>query len=339
MCILCIALNLTATHVVHALRIHAELQTGPPNTTLHPRTSRSASTSSQRSHGPELAETTVAPVLPFVTADAIVTGEVHGGYDTDAAASWAGAARGLLHGKRRPSKYSQCNVCTVISCNKAAGICSGHCKKRRRLFTCRTSSGVTRVAGSCGSVNPPDPLSLEADPLEPRRTVEVAASAPFIGCANITGLPNACPAEGTRGILDGGLEFTVVRSSCEQYLYNLTCTQENSKTPFHPFGYCFCAIEYDGGGRVGGPCRLFELNYTAPRLRESDGVPISVYPEGNMTVTMYGERGVFDVRLYSYDTVFELGSVTVHAHMGLWEGVQDFQGMNLTLDGPLEDYH
>lgn len=328
-------MNLTATFFVHAVRIGTELQVGGPNGTLHQRISPFSSASMQLIHGPELASTTVAPALPFVTADAVVTGEVLWGYNTAAAGSWAGAARGLLHGKRSPSKYSQCNKCTLISCNKVTRICTGHCKKRRRLFTCRT---VGRAGGVCGSVDTPDPLSLTPDPLDPLRSVEIAATAPFIGCANITGLPNGCPAEGTRGMFDDGLEFTVYRSSCKQSLYNLTCTDGINRTPFHPFGYCVCELEYDGGGAAGGPCRLAELKYTAPRLQDTEGVPIRVFPAGNLTVTTYGVREEVDISTYSYDTVYEFVSATVNVEMVLWAALQN-GGTNLTLDGRLEDSH
>ena len=281
-----------------------------------------------------MAGATAAPAPPFVTVDAVVMEEILGGHDAAAAGSWAGAARGLLHGKRRPSKYSTCSMCTLISCNKDTKICSGHCKMNRRLFTCHTRG---RGSSVCYSVDKPDPLSLEADPLDPLRSVEVAATAPFIGCANITGLPSGCPAEGTRGVLDGGPEYTVLSSSCEQYLYNLTCAEGMNITPFHPFGYCTCMIGYDGGGVAPGPCSLSELDYAAPRLQDTDGVPVRVFPEGNMTVTTIGEREEVDIRTYRYDTVFDFSSVSVSVEMEVWAAVQT-GGTNLTLDGPLEEF-
>ena len=334
MCILYIAMTLMATPFVHALHSEDELQMGSPKPALYPDTSQSDSASTQSVYGPELSRTTATPALPVVAVDAVVVGEVLGGYNTIAAATWTGAARGLLHGKRRPEKYSKCSVCTLISCNMDTKICSGHCKRNRRLFTCRTRG---RAGGVCYSVDKPNPLSLEADPLDPLRSVEIATTAPYIGCANITGLPSGCPAEGTRGMLDGELEFTVRSSSCEQYLYNLTCAEGVNITPFHPFGYCTCLIEYDGGGVALGPCSLSELKYTAPRLQDTDGVPIRVTPAGNMTMTTYGEREEVDIRTYRYDTVFELGFVSVNVEMVLWAALQN-GGTNLTLDGPLEDY-
>jgi hypothetical protein len=43
----------------------------------------------------------------------------------------------LAHGKRRPSAYAVCPSCTIIGCNKQTQLCSGHCKKKAQLFTCR----------------------------------------------------------------------------------------------------------------------------------------------------------------------------------------------------------
>ena len=77
---------------------------------------------------PDMAGMIAAPALPFVMVDADVTQEILGGHNATAAGSWAGAARRLLHGMPRPSKYSTCSVCTLNSCKKDTKIYSGHCK-------------------------------------------------------------------------------------------------------------------------------------------------------------------------------------------------------------------
>eukprot|EP00892_Ulva_mutabilis_P008138 jgi/Ulvmu1/5697/UM024_0044.1 len=85
----------------------------------------------------------------------------------------------------------------MLTCTKST--CSGHCKTGRRLFTCRTR-GIFIASGFCNDEDKPDPLSLPAEPLDPLRSLSITATQPFIGCANITGLPNGCPASGTTGI-------------------------------------------------------------------------------------------------------------------------------------------
>ena len=332
MCILFIVISLAAVHLVHTLHSDTVVPLGIPSPSTHPPTSQLPLTTIQPVHGPELARNRLTPAIPFVSVDADVSGEIQGAYSTAALAAGAGSARRLLHGKRRPSAYVRCNACTIISCNQDTKICTGHCRKRQSLFTCRTR---TRVSGLCSSVNKTDPLSLEAGPLDPLHSVEITATAPFIGCANITGLPSGCPADGTRGVSDDGSEFTVLGSRCEQHLYNLTCTDVSR---FHPFGYCICAIVHDGGGAVTQPGSLSELDYAAPRLRESDGVPIRVFPEGNTTVTTYGVREEIDTRTYTYDTVFDLGFVSVNVEMVEWVSFPQI-GVNLTLAGPSKNHN
>ena len=302
------------------------------------RTSGSASHTSATSkasklfvHGPELADGTILPLLPFLMEDAEVTGEVRG---VDTAAGWAGAARTLLHGKRRPAKYSRCNVCTMISCNKNTNLCSGHCKRKGKLFTCRRK-GVTAAASPCTD-DRPEVSNLPADTLSPLRSVAVAATAPFIGCANITGLPSGCPAEGTRGVSDDGQRFTVLGSSCEQYRYSLQqCEREGpTVTPFYPFGYCKCVTKSNVGLLDLGACRLSELRYKAPRAADTGGVPVRVVPEGKITMTTYGESEELDLGRYRYDMVFNFLGATVDVEMVVRDAILN-EADDVTLDGPV----
>lgn len=44
-----------------------------------------------------------------------------------------------VHGPKNINKYPTCNRCRAIRCN-ASGSCSGHCKRRGRLFNCNTTN-------------------------------------------------------------------------------------------------------------------------------------------------------------------------------------------------------
>ena len=329
MCMLCIINSLAAMHIVHSLHDAAVLRLGTPTPTPAWHASRFASSSMKILHRSELAELKAPPALPFIAVDAVVTGEVWGGLNTDAAAGWAGAARGLLHGKRRPSAYTQCSECTVVQCNKATKVCTGHCKRKKKLFKCRTKYKSKRP---CYSADSPDPLNVEADSLESLDSVVVSIAGPYIGCANITGLPSGCPAEGTRGFNEfHSREYTVLSSSCRQHLYDLQCEQPL----FYPFGLCSCVIGFEDGNPAHVPCYFPHLNYTAPRLQDTGGVPVRVSSEGNTTVTMYGVREAHDARTLMVDHVFELGVATVHVEMEVWSA-HTGRGMDLTLEGPME---
>ena len=318
-------------HFVHALHDDAVLPMRPPNPVPHQRISRSSLTSSQIFHVSERTESKVAPTLPLVSADAVVTGKVRWGYNTVGTASWAGAARGLLHGRRRPSKYTRCPVCTEVHCNKGTGFCTGHCKKKATLFTCRP---IGRSANSCFDDSKRDPSTLEPDTLDSLDSVVVSTAAPYIGCANITGAPSGCPAEGTRGFNDERmLEYTVLSSSCEQHLYTPPCND----TLFYPFGYCSCVIGFEGGGPAHVPCYLPHLDYTAPPLQDTAGVPVWVIPEGNMTVTTYGIREEVDRRALMFDTVFDLGFASISVEMAVWTAHVG-PGEDIVLEGPFPDH-
>ena len=279
--------------------------------------------------GPGSAADTQVHVAPFLMADAEVTGEVRW---ADTVAGWAGAARGLLHGKRRPSRYSRCNVCTMISCNKDTGICSGHCKRGKRLYTCRRNS--LKAAKAPCIDNLPEISDLPAAALDPLHSVSVAATAPFMGCANITGLPSGCPTAGTRGEPDDGQRFTVLGSACKQYRYSIKQC-ERAFTPYYPFGFCVCLTRSDAGSINLAACRLPEVRYVDPAAEETDGVPVRVWPEGNTTMTLYGVREPLDLVRHRYNTSFHFLGATVDVEMVVEDALLS-DADSLTLDGPLE---
>ena len=330
---LCMLTIIFAVHVVSAAA-RDTLRASPLSSRSARHTSEAQEASQQVLRGPELADGMMHPVLPFLMADAEVTGEVKG---ADTAAGLATFTRALLHGKRRPSKYSRCPTCTMISLNKQTGTFSGHCKKRSKLFTCRRTGIVASSSGQCEG---PDIPNLPADTLPPLRSVSVTAPAPFIGCANITGLPSGCPTEGTRGESDDGERFTVMGSICIDYRYSIKQCENGrpNDTPFYPFGYCLCVTRTRDGSLYWGPCQLSELRYKAPDAAKTDGVPVRVAPEGNTTVTTYGVREELDLRGYSNDKVFNSTGVTVDVEMIVWDALLN-QGENLTLDGPLTLTH
>ena len=294
--------------------------------------SSEASNSKHILRAPELANGTILPVLPFIVGDAEVTGDA-GGEDT--AGGWAKSTRALLHGKRRPSKYSRCPTCTLISCNGVTGVCSGHCKRKSKLFTCQRD-GLEDIRSPCFD-DLPEISNLPADTLGPLRSVAVAATAPFIGCANITGLPSGCPAEGTWGESADGQMFTVLDSSCQQYRYSIKQCERgfHPVTPFYPFGYCECATRSNVGVIGKAACLLSELSYTAPDAAETGGVPVRVVPEGNMTMTTYGVREELDQNRFQYDAVLNSSGPAVAVEMRVWDALLN-DVLNITLDGLVE---
>lgn len=284
------------------------------------------------------------PSLPFVTHDAVVTGVASAGEQavlagTRQAAAWGGGARQLLHGNRRPSRYSVCPVCTLLSCNHETQSCSGHCKRTQKMFRC-TSKGIP--GGVCDDVYTPDPYSTSPstppiDTIGPIRSVSVAATAPFIGCANITDLPNGCPAPGTTGTTGGGKKYTVLESECDEHMYDLTCTAGANRTPFYPYGYCRCVVEFDDDSVEMVACRLSELKYLGPSPASSGGVPIKVLPDGNKTLTTFGSRDGLQLDVYKYNTTFDVGSDKVDVFMDIWYPPQVTEE-RVEADGPLASW-
>ena len=215
--------------VVHAVSVAARASNSALTFQSARRTSQPSEMSKQFLRRPEQADSMVVPVVPFLMSNAEVISEVKGADTISNGTGWAGAmfTRGLLHGKRRPSKYSRCNLCAMISCTSETEICSGHSKKGKKLFTCRRKLfGVIR--NLCID-DLPEISNLPADTLAPLRSVAVAATAPFIGCANIFGLPSGCPAAGTRGEFGNGQTFTVLRSMCPQHRCSIRPCERGSR--------------------------------------------------------------------------------------------------------------
>eukprot|EP00892_Ulva_mutabilis_P008784 jgi/Ulvmu1/6278/UM028_0138.1 len=216
------------------------------------------------------------PTLPIVVPDAVLSGLLSRralAALNAAGGSWAGGRRALLHGRRRAKNYTVCPTCTLISCvaptpENFNSRCSGHCKRNRRLYRC-TGSGA--AANSCGNDDAPDPSTVPPDSLPSTSSVQVEATAPFIGCVNITGLPSGCPAAGNTGTRADGTSYRVLWTICEQHMYTLKCSEGANKSPFYPFGYCMCVVLITGSGHVQqAPCSLEELDgYSGPPLSDT----------------------------------------------------------------------
>lgn len=306
------------------------------------------------------------PQPPFVVTDAVVTG-VASADEARALATFlsgtaesatgaeapveagAGGRRALLHGRRRASAYSRCPNCTVVRCfnrERADGsLCSGHCRQAGRLFTCTTAG---RVAGTCdtGEEDRPDPYTVPADELQPLESAVVSATAPFIGCANITNAANGCPDPGTTGMISGR-RVEVLASTCVQHLYSLPCVDEVNATPFFPFGYCECLLEFESViGMLRRPCDLSILEWSGTDAG-TDGaggtsevpVRVSFDPQRNATITDFAEREEVDPSTYRFQHVFNNGTTaapvlrTVAVELIIYRAFPT-QTITLTAEGP-----
>eukprot|EP00892_Ulva_mutabilis_P011366 jgi/Ulvmu1/8601/UM045_0044.1 len=326
----CLAAVLITGHSINTWYHHAYPDRASLSSDVLPQQLRS--TGAVQSHAPALQ-------LPFVASDAVVTGFVSAEFEAlygSSTAGWARATRVLLHGKRRPSRYTVCPTCTLVRCSDTL-VCSGHCKQARRLFTCHTRG---RSFAICSGLSRPDPATLPPDRLDPVRSMHVTAPEPFIGCANITGLPTGCPAAGTNGTTGTGRDYTVLWTRCEQQLYNVTTcgTGSNaSQDPFYPYGYCTCRISYAAGelARATVPCSLPELDYTNPRPRDTGGTTVRVFADGNLTQTAFGDRDddAPDVLLTRESAEFTIRGADVDVELRVWEAVQ-MKSDNLTVEAP-----
>lgn len=311
--------------------------------------------------------------LPDVVENAVVTGPVNPAEAralrlADLRAEWeqplrrsfvpveqaqVGSARVLLHGHRRVDKYPWCPRCLPVQFVNGRG--SGHCKKRRRLESCTTSD---HVAGRCTTdlESAPDPATLPADPMPPLGSVVVTAPAPFIGCANITGVHDGCPTPGTVGILGSGVRVEVATSFCEQHRYKLKCAEDTlTRTPFFPFGYCLCGVRYEGGGMAFEPCSSEVLDWSGPdpergnvdarftsSSRESGGVdawevPVRVFVEGGVVRSEFAVKEVADPLIYGpFQHEFETRPGSVVVQFSIY---QAFAASQAAAVSPLEAGH
>ena len=172
------------------------------------------------------------------------------GTDT-AAPAWPGGLRHLLHGKRKKSKYAKCNRCSVVRCQTHTE-CTGHCKKRGKLFFCKTNRNDPRTCKR-GS-GPYDPETLEVDSLDPLSSLIISTGSNLIGCAEVAGQGTGCPARGTRITRGPDRGMVVEFSSCMTRRYEL----QDCESPFYPFGFCMCSFvrrTARSGFLASAPCR------------------------------------------------------------------------------------
>lgn len=75
--------------------------------------------------------------VPYISEDAVVTGEAGAALQATLAAEGSGL-RKLLHGRHRPvTSFPRCPRCRNVSCR--ARVCAGHCRRGTKLFTCTSN--------------------------------------------------------------------------------------------------------------------------------------------------------------------------------------------------------
>lgn len=276
-----------------------------------------------------------AQELRLSSLDALLRGdpgssEPHGNSTWGQTAS--GGRRSLLHGRRNPRQYSGCPKCTSVQCGVVGGrkICDGHCKQGKQLFKCRSQ---VQTRGVCNTTldERPDPYTLQPDPIKPLDSVQVLAPAPYIGCANITGVPDGCPDPGTTGAFADGTPLSVLTSWCVQHVYSPECVWD---TAFHPFGFCQCMYVYEGKVAL-APCETTYVDWEGPSTGDGEN-PVIVSAEGNMTRTAFGVTEAPDFVLYDYADTFTEKDENITVKMDLYRSHPEF-GVNITFEAPLPE--
>ena len=325
-------------------------------------------------------------IEPVLVSDAVVSGPVSAELAAEleaveaelgrAASASSGATRGLLHGGHgRPGRFPDCPRCLTVRCDSRNGIrtCSGHCRLRtnqrpRPLQLCNDNN----VAGPAGPDPVPDAVAepmpscsadddmdnavaaadLEQSPpssIAEYDTVVVTAEAPYIGCADIANRPSGCPARGTRAMLPGGRQVSVLTSVCRTEPYVPDCG-----SPLLPFGVCECfyrdvPIAIPG---VRGPplqtvrtvCSTTELA-AGSGVGGADGSPsedgLVVQPAGDRTLTWFSDFiGPESVPRFSYDVTATARSIDVEVSLDIYSAVifiaDDVR--DVPLPGSPEDY-
>lgn len=222
-----------------------------------------------------------AESAPLVIQNAVVTGpaspEKQAEFDADSEPhgsgldSGAGPQRSLLHGSRRPARYSICDTCTIDSCQGRA--CTGHCREDRKLFSCAGKRPRRGSGPECLPVEQ-DIFDIPFSPLEPPAGLVLIAPSPYIGCVSIRGQDSriGCPSPGTRGVVpatgdSAAIPYEVQASTCTYTRYLPDCTT----SPLYPVGVCRCLAVADDGEHLGfNPCVFTELevNNSPPGLGE-----------------------------------------------------------------------
>ena len=177
---------------------------------------------------------------PMIIVDnAIVTGpaDLEVKYDQLrlAAHEEPGPGRGLLHGVRKPRNYPVCSKCALVSCRSSTK-CSGHCKRKGRLYTCKTRRINLGISASI-SIRDPGPTIATAD-------------APFVACMSTTDCD--LPTDSLKGSIDGAaLASEGARAAAECVLHDsgsagaCLCTYA---TPDAATVALFCETENGQGG-------------------------------------------------------------------------------------------
>ena len=267
-------------------RAPGHLQPGPQNSISKPAI-------------PQLRMHAMNPVSPYVIDDAVV-------HNQSALAPWgveeqqaAGGVRALMHGRRRPARYAQCNRCTIVRC-AGGSRCTGHCRRNRKVFHCSdknaaAKSGVSSPRDSGTGIGQCEHDGVATvSPLRPPASIVVTATAPFIGCAHIAdrSADAACPAAGVRGVMypagsPTAIEYAVEFSSCTRTEYTPECTNR----PYYPLGVCLCSKVSLSGEDLGyDACDASELDLPLADSRSGPDEVRVVIEERGTTV----HTGIFD---------------------------------------------
>ena len=204
------------------------------------------------------------PVI--IVENAIVTGPADpetefeqlqlGTQEAELGSSRVGTGRGLLHGVRKPRDYPVCSKCALVSCRSRTK-CSGHCKRKGRLYTCKTSR--TRSPFTLARRVPPPVVTAEA---------------PFIACMRTTDCE--LPTNSLARSVDGAALVSAGETTFAE------CVLHDSRSA----GACLCTFATTGAATMARFCET-ESGQGAPEVSNSFTVRDELeVTSGNQTVTV-----------------------------------------------------
>lgn len=253
--------------------------------------------------------------------------------------NWSGG-RSLLHGTMKPSKYPKCTKCRMVRCNKDRSFCSGHCRQKRKLFTC---DSTRRAPFDCRYPDGPptleDLIGSPPDAIGEYDALRVIAESPYFGCVNVGSATIGCPAVDTYvHVSDPNIRHWLLRvqaTTCRARYYVPDCL-----APLLPFGVCECTLDvpvHFGRSTTYRTQRRACVASLNPDLLP--GGPWAGDPEGseyeklttisadaNETVTTYnGPIDTEDVPEYSYNVTANIEGVDVFVKLEIHPALLSFR--------------
>ena len=252
------------------------------------------------------------PVI--VVANAVVTGpadpevefeQLQRAAHEESGSSRVGTGRGLLHGVRKPRNYPVCSKCALVSCQSRTE-CSGHCKRKGRLYTCKTRRNDSGVIPSITILRDTGPDM-------------VTAVAPFVAC--MKSIDCALRTSTLKGSVDGA---ALVSAGARTFA---RCVRAYSSA-----GACLCTYATPDASRMDRFCET-ENGEGAPKVSSS----FSVFDElevrnGDQTVTVLVGAETSTSSLFAR-LEFEAGEEVAAADAVVTTVDEEFGG-----DYSLEDY-